>query len=133
MIRLLPLALVVFLSVGCGARGFHIATVSVVSAHATASVVQDTADAFVCGAATAPPAPACVPADVRKAIAGKLSPTFDLTGRVAALVKAIPPDAPIPATVLSLLAQITDLVNSVLALLPSQAQARIVSVTGGAQ
>lgn len=118
---------------GCGAKGFHLATVSVVSAHSTASVVQDAADAFVCGTATAPAAPRCLDTDQRKAIAAKLSPAFGLTGRIASEVKAWPPNTPLPATIPGLLAQVSALIRDVLALLPADAQTRVQALIGGAQ
>lgn len=132
-IRRLALLSALLVLTGCGAKGYHLATVSVTSAHATASVVQDTADAFVCGAATAPAAPQCLDTAQRRAIAEKLSPAFGLTGRIASEVKAWPPNAPLPASIPALLAQVTQLINDVLALLPASAQQRITALVGGAK
>lgn len=130
---LAALAAVLVFNAACGAKGYHLATVSVASAHATASVVQDTADAFVCGVVTAPAAPRCLAADQRKAIAARLSPAFGLTGRIAAEVKAWPPNTPLPATIPGLLAQVSALIRDVLALLPADALARVQALIGGAQ
>ena len=81
------LRFVVMLCAGCASLGSarHQATVSVVSAHAVLSAVQDDEMALVCGRPTAPPAPACVSAETNRVIATKLVTAFDYDGRVAAL------------------------------------------------
>ena len=118
------------LTASCGARQYHIATVSVVTAEAVAGAVQDTADAFVCGAPTSPPEGRCLSTDQRRAVAGYLSPTFDKIGQAADLVKQSAPDAPLPTAVGSLLQDATDLLNKALALLPEAAQKRVANLTG---
>lgn len=127
----LVLFVAVMLNVGCGAKQYHIATVSVVSANAVAGAVQDTADAFTCGTATAPPDGKCLTVDQRKAVAEKLSPTFAKIGEVAQIVKDTDPADPIPDSVKSLLEQAKDLLNQALALLPAGAQKRVADLTGG--
>lgn len=116
------LVLLAMLTVGCGAKAYHVAVVSVVSAHTTASAVQDTADAFVC---KTPTQTNCLSVEQRRAIAGKLSPAFGLTGKLAATIKAWPINAPLPVAVLAMLPEITQLLNDAIALLPSSAQGRV--------
>ena len=127
----LVLFAVALLNVGCGAKQYHIATVSVVSANAVAGAVQDSADAFTCGAPTAPPEGQCLSTEQRKAVAAKLSPTFEKIGEVAVIVRDTDPLDPIPASVKSLLQDAKDLLNQALALLPVSAQKRVADLTGG--
>lgn len=115
----------------CGAKQYHIATVSVVSVNAAAGALQDTADAFVCGTPTAPPEGSCLSKDQRKAVAAKLSPTFEKTGQIAQLVEASAPGQPLPTAIGQLLAEAKSLLNEALALLPEGAQARVIELTGG--
>ena len=127
------LVLVALLATGCSAKSYHLATVSVVSAHATASLVQDQADAWTCGAPTAVPEH-CLSVEKRRELATVLSPAFDRIGKAAVFVKAWPADAPPPVQLSALLAEITDLLNKGLALLPETAQRWIVQhTTGGAK
>lgn len=127
---LAALAIAIFTS-ACGAKQYHIATVSVVSANAVAGAVQETADAFTCGSATAPPEGKCLSTEQRKAVAAKLSPAFGKIGEVAQVVKDTDPADPIPDAVKSLLDQAKELLNQALALLPASAQKRVADLTGG--
>lgn len=110
------------LSLGCNGGARHIATVSVLSADAVLGATQDTADALVCGVATAPPAPRCLTKDQRKAIASKLEPAFAADVALIRAVRAWPVGTPQPAEVAELVGQITALLNQVLALLPQTPQ-----------
>jgi hypothetical protein len=128
---LLPLALAASLTSGCSARQFHLETVSVVAAESTAALVQDEADASLCGKPTAPPAPQCLSTDQRKAISPALSEAFDLIGQSAQTVKTMGPGATLGSVLIANLQRITELLNRVLALLPSSAQARVKTLTTG--
>jgi hydroxymethylpyrimidine/phosphomethylpyrimidine kinase len=103
----------------------------VVAASSTAALVQDEADASICGKATAPPAPLCLSSDQRKALASPLSEAFDLIGQAAQTVKTLGPGATLSSVVVANLQRITDLLNRVLGSLPSEAQARIKTLTTG--
>lgn len=126
---LLPLLLLGGLSAGCGARGVHIAAVSVATAHTTLAVTQDTALKVKCGEPTAPAAPACL--STVKPAADKDSPNaavhrvlakaFELDGKVATAVRDWPVGAPMPLEVPTYLAQITQLVKQVVDALPASA------------
>ena len=122
--RLLSAILVGLLLVGCegcaslgGAR--HGATVSVVTAHATLSAVQDAEMLLVCSKPGAPAPPLCIDADKHHEISGKLATAFGLDGDLARLVRAVPVDGPTPAQVGELVGKISAIVNDVLALIPN--------------
>ena len=118
-IRLL-LILALLFSMACATGGArHTATVTVVSAHAVLSAVQDTEKAMVCGQSDAPPAPACVTPEKHREISGHLVTAFDLDGQIAQLVRALPAGSTLPANVPNLLGQIAALVQKVLALIPN--------------
>ena len=133
---LVPLVLVlcligiVFASYGCSAKQYHIATVSVVSAHSTASLVQDEADASMCGRPTAPPVK-CVTPEQRREFAKYLSEAFDWIGQTAETVKSLGPGATLGSVVTANLQRITELLNKVFDGLPSEAQARVKTLTTG--
>jgi hypothetical protein len=118
---LLP-ALALLALVACNGGARHIATVSVVSAHATLSAVQDTADAITCGAATAPQPPKCLDAGQRKAVAAKLSPAFGYDEKLAKVVRDWPQGIPPPAEIGQFLQEITALLNQALAAFPQGPQ-----------
>ena len=127
-----PLVLVLLITApACAPKAYHLATVSVVSAHATASLVQDEADASICGKPTAPPAPRCLTLEQRKALAPHLSEAFGLIGQGAETVKTLGPGATLGSVVKANLDRITSLLNVVLDHLPSEAQARIKTLTSG--
>jgi hypothetical protein len=117
----LPLVLLLALT-ACHGGARHIATVSVVSAHATLSAVQDTADAITCGAATAPPPPKCLDSSQRKAIAAKLSPAFGAEVSLAKVVRDWPQGTPAPSEIGQFLQEITTLLNQALAAFPNSTQ-----------
>lgn len=124
------LCLVVLLACNGGAR--HVATVSVLSADAVLGATQDTADALVCGVATAPPAPRCLTKEQRKDIARKLEPAFAADVALIKAVRAWPVGQPQPAEIAELVGQITALLNEVLALLPQTPQKdHLLTVIGG--
>lgn len=128
------LVIALLLASSCATAGGprHVATVSVVSAHAVLSAVQDTERALVCGAATAPPAPACVPADRHRAISADLVTAFDYDGQVATLVRALPAGGTWPATVPVLLGKIAGLVDRIVGTLPASPQkTSLVAQLGG--
>lgn len=131
--QILPVLLLLMLGWSCAMAGpRHIATVSVVSVHAVLSAVQDSERLMVCGTASAPAAPACVPAETHRKIAGDLVTAFDLDGQVAQTVRAVPTGALLPANVAELLGKIAGLVDRILAMLPSSTQKQaLVSQIGG--
>lgn len=121
---------------GCASAGGprHVAVVSVVSAHAVLSAVQDTERALVCGSATAPSAPNCVAADVHQRISADLVTAFDLDGRVARLVRDAGPTGGLPGNVAAMLGQIGGIVDAILARLPSSPQkGSLIAQIGGVQ
>lgn len=99
----------------------HIATVSVVSAHATLSAIQDTEMLLVCGRPSAPAAPRCIAADKHKTLSAKLAQAFGYDAQVARVVRQLPAGSPQPQQVVDMLAQIAVLVNQILADLPKDA------------
>lgn len=112
----------------------HVATVSVVSAHAVLSAVQDTERALVCGQGEAPAPPACVAPDTHRRIAGDLVTAFELDGQIAGLVRALPAGATVPANVPELLGRLAAIVDRVVNLLPASTQkTALVARIGGAQ
>ncbi len=102
---------------GCASLGGprHVATVSVVSAHAVLSAVQDTEMGLVCGRSTAPPPPDCVPPAQHQAISAKLAKAFGLEVQVAQFVQLGQTD------VAPLLGEIQTLLDAVLTLIPPSA------------
>jgi ABC-type amino acid transport substrate-binding protein len=108
---------------GCATAGGprHIATVSIVSAHATLSAIQDTEMLIVCGKPTAPAPPACVADAKHKELSGKLAQAFGYDAQIARTIRSMPAGSPQPAEVTNMLAQIAVLVNQILAGLPQGA------------
>lgn len=127
-----PLVILLGLLVtGCGGV-HHVATVSVVSTHATLSAIQDTADAVTCGAAGALSAPNCLSTAQRQAVAEKLSPAFGLDVALATAVRDWPAGTPQPAAIAVYLGQITALVNQVIDALPNgAAKTKLLGLIGG--
>lgn len=132
---IVPLLLLALLTLpGCASIGAHrhAAAVTVVSAHAVLSAVQDTERALVCGTAAAPAPPACVTSDLHRTISAQLVTAFDLDGRVARLVRDVPPGGVLPSDVPALLGQIAALVDRVLEALPTSTQkTRLTQTIGG--
>lgn len=132
---LLPLLLAAGVTVsGCASAGGprHVATVSVVTAHATLGAIQDTARLVICDTPGAPTLPKCLTREQHRALSAKLVTAFDLDERAAREVRAWPEGQTLPPTVQNLLAQITAIVNEVLALLPSSPQVdRLKASLGG--
>jgi len=108
------------LSTGCkqAANARHVGTVSVVAVHSTLSEIQDTEGKLVCGRVGAPPEPVCVPDVTHRQIAGKLAQAFQLDADLARAVRAMPTDAPTPAQVFELVAQVNALIKDIMALIP---------------
>ncbi len=133
MMKRFPCLLLVFLLTGCASLGGprHVATVSVVSAHAVLAAVQDTTRALYCGAPTAPAAPACIDDALRRTIAGQLVTAFDLDGQVARLVRTVPAGGILPANVAELVGRIAALVDRILAALPKAARESLLMKIGG--
>jgi hypothetical protein len=129
----LPIVLLaVALSVSACASSRHRVTVTVVSAHAVLSAVQDTEMLLVCERPTAPSPPACVPEPVHRDISLKLAKAFDTEIKVAKLARATP--AALSSDVPELLGQIGALVDAIVALIPESAQRRaLVANIGGAK
>ena len=131
----LPFLLVAILALtGCAAHSVrHVATVSVVSAHASLLAVQSTADIIVCGKPTAPPAGACLTAtDRAHKVAPILSKAFDYDAKAALAVRSLPEGAPPPGEVAQYLAQIGAAVDQIIALFPSsQPKTALVVSLGG--
>jgi hypothetical protein len=109
----------------------HRAAISVVSADAILSAIQDSEMALVCGRSTAPAPPRCVPHERHQEISAKLVTAFQYDRRIAELVRALPAGESSP-DVATLVGQIRALVDAVLALIPESAQRRtLVASIGG--
>jgi hypothetical protein len=118
---------------GCATLGSakHRAAISVVSADAVLSAIQDTENGLVCGRATAPAPPACVPLEEHRAISAKLATAFQRDRQIAQTIRALPAGASSP-DVAVLVGQIRALVDEVLALIPDSAPRRaLMSNIGG--
>ena len=131
-----PILLVAFVlalaSGGCAGKARHIATVTVVSAKGALDIAQDTEPLLVCGAASAPAAPACVTPDAHKAIHGTLADAYAIHKQLATAVRDWPQGQPAPATIPTYLAQITDLLQRVLdSLPPGSVKDRLTALLGG--
>jgi hypothetical protein len=113
------LVLAVLALAGCAAKARHVATVTVVSAKGALDITQDTEPLLVCGVATAPPAPACVTADVHKAIHAQLAEAYEVHKQLATAVRDWPQGQPAPATIPAYLAQITELLQHIVDALPA--------------
>lgn len=120
---LLPLLLAGALTMTACASGGprHIATVSIVSAHATLSAIQDTEMMLVCGKPTAPAVPQCIDGEKHKTLSGKLAQAFGYDAQIARTIRAMPAGSPTPVEVTNMLAQVAVLVNQILADLPRDA------------
>lgn len=96
----------------------HIATVTVVSAHATLAAIQDVETEVVCGRPNAMAAPNCIPIEKHHELSGLLASAFDYEIQVAQLVRAVPAGEPQPAELGELLVRIGALVARVMDDLP---------------
>ncbi len=115
-----PILLVLLVALGasgCASLGGprHTAAVSVVSAHAVLSAVQDTEMGLVCGRSTAPAPPACVPLAQHREISAKLAKAFGLEVQAAQFVQLGQTD------VAPLIEEIRSLLDAVLKLIPPSA------------
>lgn len=109
----------------------HQATVTVASAHAVLSSLQDGEALLVCNRMGAPAPPACVSGDAHQQISAKLATAFDLEVKVARLVRDA--GTATPADVPKLVEQISALVDQVLSLIPKSAQKeQLVATTAAA-
>lgn len=111
------LALAAVLS-ACAPKVHHVATVSVVGAHATLGLIQDTEMLIVCGRTNAPAPPACVPQATHVEISKRLAQAFEWDAAVARTVRDWPQGAPPPANLGELLAKITEAINYVVGQIP---------------
>lgn len=134
MRRFMFIALLVGVT-GCASSGVrHVATVSVVSAHAVLAATQDTEMLLVCGKPGAPAAPACVPLAEHKVISAKLADAFGVDVQVATIIRDWPATGAAPTSIGALLGQITVVVNYVLDHLPPGAlTTKLLTVIGGAK
>jgi hypothetical protein len=138
----LPIVLLA-LGLGVGASGCakagptlpdakRIAEVTVVSAHAVISAVQDTEMRLVCGRAGAPSPPACVPIETHREISSQLVRAFDLELAVARVVKAVPSSGLSP-DLAKMLSEVSAIVRAVLDLIPPSSQrSSLIVQLGGA-
>lgn len=126
------LVLVLALLTASCANTRHRATITVVSAHAVLSAIQDTEMLIVCGRSSAPAPPACVPLDRHREVSAKLATAFDYDGKVAQIVRATPSGALSP-DVSTLLGQIGGLVDAVLQLMPDSESKRALVAKVGAK
>lgn len=135
--RVLPIILLALLLplTGCASMGGarHRATVTVVSAHAVLSAIQDGERMLACGASTAPAPPACVPADTHRAISRQLVTAFDYDGQIASIVRALPAGAELPANVSELVGKVAALVDQILSAIPNSQQKASLTAKIGAQ
>lgn len=112
-----------------GAR--HRAAVSVVSAKAVLGAIQDVEMTLVCGRATAPPAPSCVPIEKHREISAHLVTAFGYNEKALKIARALPGGETSP-DVFTLIGQVRALVDAVLALIPESPQRRaLVANIGG--
>lgn len=129
------LAVALALGSGCAAGAVrHAVVVTVVSAHGTLALIQDTEMLVVCGKVSAPAAPHCVSPDGHRRISGKLAEAFDYDGQLARVVRAVPTGTPAAAQIADLLGKIRTLVTSILSDLPSSPQVdRLLTLLGGSR
>lgn len=117
------------LSTGC-ASARHKAVVTVASAHTVLTIIREDELLLVCGRATAPAPPLCVPPEVHRDISAKLVKAFEADERMLRIVRATPSSAG-PADVGTLLREISGVVSEILALIPaSHEKAAIVGKVG---
>jgi hypothetical protein len=127
------LAVLVLLLVlpACAARSQeprHLASVSVLSLHATLAAIQDTEALVVCTAAPPP----CLSPEQHRAFASKLAVAFGLDEQILREVRAWPPGSPLPLSVTNAIAQARALIAALLAALPDAPPvAKLHAVIGG--
>jgi hypothetical protein len=137
MKRLMIILALTISSAGCGfsiVKTRHVSTVSVVSANAVLVALHDGQRALVCGTAVAPAPPLCIPVEVnRTTIAPMFITAFDLDGQVARTVRGIPAGGVLPSNIGPLLAQITQLINRILAAIPKSVNKQALAERVGVQ
>lgn len=106
-----------------GAR--HDVKVVDITSGAALDLVQDTAMRVACGKPGAPVAPLCLPDATYRNIQAKLETAYILHGKLTKATIAIPNGAASTAETLDLIAQLTNLVNDVIALFPAKEQATL--------
>lgn len=124
----LAMSIVIFMALllsGCSAKQYHVAAVGVVSAETFAGLVQDEADASICGKPTAPPAPVCLTLDQRKAIAPYLKEAFTLIIQGGETVKTLGPNATVWTVVAANAERIKTLLQQAFNLLPKSGQTQV--------
>lgn len=130
---LIPLLLLLAISASsCAAKARHIATVTVISAKGALDIAQDTEPLLVCGAATAPPAPACVTPETHRNIHGTLADAYAVHKQLAVTIRDWPQGTPAPITIGTYLSQITELLQHVIDSLPDgSVKSRLLLLLGG--
>lgn len=96
----------------------HTATVSIVSAHAVLTTIDDAEMKLVCGRAGAPQAPYCIPVSKHQQISAMLKQAYDLEISIAGVIRAIPDGSPLPADVMAMTVQVGALINQIMLMLP---------------
>lgn len=130
--KLAPIVLIALALSGCMGTARHRATVTVVSAHAVLSAVQDGEAVLVCGRPTAPPAPRCVSAETHREVSAKLVTAFDIDGKVLQLVRALPANAS-SSDVATMLGQIGAIIDAVFKLIPESSERQTLAAKVGAR
>lgn len=131
VIRVAALVAALMLPACASTHARHLVTVSVVSADATLSAVQDVEAAAVCGQPTAVPA-ACVSAAQHQQIAAQLHQAFMTDAQLAQAVRSWDPSTPEPSTIAGWLAEISAVVNDVIAALPDgRVKTKLLATIGG--
>lgn len=121
MKRLILAVLPVFLLASCASLGSarKQGTKSYLVVHAGLVAISEAEPRLVCGRATAAPAPACIPLDVHHTISAKIEQAA-LTDKAAnALLMDLPASDPQPAEVTRLLVDLSQVINEVMAMIPS--------------
>jgi hypothetical protein len=100
----------------------HVSTVSLVSAHAVLSAVQDTEMLLVCDRPAAPPAGQCVPLEQHRQISAQLARAFALETAAAQLVRVLPDGSVAPTPQASeAMAEVSRVLAQVLGMIPESA------------
>lgn len=119
---------IAFAAAGCAAKQYHAATVAIVSADAFAGLVQDEADASICGKPTALPAPACLTQAQRGALSPYLKEALTLIIQGGETIKTMGPNATLWTVVAANADRIKTLLQQAFNLLPKAAQAHVTAL-----
>lgn len=88
-------------------------------AHAVLKAASDAEPRLVCGRPTAAPAPACIPIDLHHTISARIEQAGRIDLDANAIIKDLPEGAAEPAKLLALLPDLWNLINEILADIPS--------------